>query len=268
MFTRKLQSVLAVVALVVLGGLLPAPAVAQQQFSQAQLESIGRRIWRNEAAGKVEGLTDWNTGENFASLGIGHFIWYPVGVTGPFEESFPRLLAYFQQSEVKVPQWLVAAKGCPWPNRQAFMKDRQSARMQELRQLLAGTVALQTQFIIQRLREAAPKMQAAAGPRGAAVARNMQLLSQTPAGNFAMIDYVNFKGEGLSAGERYNGHGWGLLQVLEEMQPVTSAEAAPAEFARASKAVLRRRVQNSPPARNEKQWLAGWLNRCDTYAQK
>ena len=36
----------------------------------------------------------WNPGEEFPSLGIGHFIWYPAGVDGPFIESFPRLLAF------------------------------------------------------------------------------------------------------------------------------------------------------------------------------
>ena len=29
-----------------------------------------------------------------------------------------------------------------------------------------------------------------------------------------MIDYVNFKGDGLKPTERYKGEGWGLLQVL------------------------------------------------------
>jgi len=32
-------------------------------------------------------------------------------------------------------------------------------------------------------------------------------------------------------------------------------------------AVLRRRVQNSPPDRHEARWLPGWLNRVQTYRQ-
>ncbi|MFZ4681922.1 MAG: hypothetical protein ACOYMS_05440, partial [Terrimicrobiaceae bacterium] len=47
------------------------------QLSDAQANEIGRRIWKNECAGSVDGLTSWNSGEDFASLGIGHFIWYP-----------------------------------------------------------------------------------------------------------------------------------------------------------------------------------------------
>ena len=55
---------------------------------------IGRKIWQNECGGTVAGLTSWNAGENFASLGIGHFIWYPAGARGPFEESFPVFVRY------------------------------------------------------------------------------------------------------------------------------------------------------------------------------
>jgi hypothetical protein len=52
-----------------------------------------------------------------------------------------------------------------------------------------------------------------------------------------------------------------------EMQTPDSAASAPRAFAEAAKTVLRRRVENSPPARNERQWLAGWLNRCDAYGR-
>ena len=52
---------------------------AAPPLGDAQLERIGKRIWSNECNGTVDGLTSWNTGENFASLGIGHFIWYPAG---------------------------------------------------------------------------------------------------------------------------------------------------------------------------------------------
>ncbi len=243
----------------------PMHAAAQGQLSSSDLERIGRRIWQNETAGSVEGLTSWNSGEDFASLGIGHFIWYPAGEVGPFEESFPQLIAYFQQSRVKVPDWLLSTRDCPWPNRDAFQGDKNSQRQKDLRELLSRTVKEQTQFIIARLHAAKPRMQAAAGQAASRVASNMQLLGQTAAGNFAMIDYVNFKGEGLKPEERYNGQGWGLLQVLAEMN-ARDASSAPRAFAEASKKVLTRRVENSPAARKERQWLQGWLNRCETYA--
>ncbi|MGI8906451.1 MAG: hypothetical protein ACR2IE_08180 [Candidatus Sumerlaeaceae bacterium] len=237
-----------------------------QAISTADLERIGRRIWQNECNGSVRGLTSWNSGEDFASLGIGHFIWYPAGQSGPFEESFPRLLEYYRQAGVTMPAWLQQTRGSPWTDRASFQRDHASVRQQELRDLLARTVAAQTQFIIARLDAAVPRMQAAAGRSSAHVAKNMQLLRTSAAGNFAMIDYVNFKGEGLQPSERYNGEGWGLLQVLMEMQPC-DASSAPRAFANAAKRVLARRVKNSPPARKEQQWLQGWSNRCETYAR-
>lgn len=268
MYSARLLGAILIFAAIVTPGTEHAVAQSapQSQMSASDLERIGKRIWQSECAGTVEGLTSWNSGEDFASLGIGHFIWYPPGNSGPFEESFPPLIAFLRQSGVTVPGWLLQTPDCPWPDRAAFIRDKNSQRQQELRKLLASTVPQQTQFIIARLKAAAPKMQAAAGEQGNRVAQNMQLLGQTAAGNYAMIDYVNFKGEGLKPEERYNGQGWGLLQVLMEMQAADAA-SAPRAFATASKAVLTRRVKNSSPARNEKQWLPGWLNRCDAYGR-
>jgi hypothetical protein len=76
---------------------------------------------------------------------------------------------------------------------------------------------------------------------------------------------VNFKGEGVLATERYAGQGWGLLQVLEGMTQESSGREAVKNFAQSARAVLKNRVRNSPPARNEARWLPGWLKRVDTY---
>jgi len=76
---------------------------------------------------------------------------------------------------------------------------------------------------------------------------------------------VNFKGEGVLATERYAGQGWGLLQVLEGMKQETTGREAVKNFAESAKAVLRNRVRNSPPERNEARWLPGWLKRVETY---
>jgi len=75
---------------------------------------------------------------------------------------------------------------------------------------------------------------------------------------------VNFKGEGVLHTERYQGQGWGLLQVLEAMDG-TSVSGAVDEFARAASAVLTRRVQNSPAERHESRWLSGWIRRVNSY---
>lgn len=236
-----------------------APAV---RLSDAQAREIGNRIWRNECAGTVEGLTSWNHGEDFASLGIGHFIWYPVGKSGPFEESFPWLLVYLRGEGVRLPPWLAEVRGCPWPDRGAFMADFQSPRMKELRQLLLDTIPQQARFAAMRLENALPKMLEAAPPgERARIRENFYRVAEQPLGMYALVDYVNFKGEGVSPTERYRGQGWGLLQVLEEMGPGPPMR----EFARAADKVLTRRVQNSPPERNEARWLPGWRNRLATY---
>jgi hypothetical protein len=234
----------------------------------AEAEAIGRKIWQNECGGTVSGLTSWNAGEGFASLGIGHFIWYPAGVEGPFEESFPKLIGYLQARRVAVLGWLATAPDCPWPDRAAFDRDADSPRMAELRRFLADTVSEQTGFIVARLEAALPLMlEAAPAADRERVKANFYAVAGSSNGVYALIDYVNFKGEGVKPTERYQGQGWGLLQVLQEMRGAPQGPAAAAEFSAAAKRVLSRRVANSPPARGEERWLEGWHNRCDTYAR-
>src|SRR5882757_5735527 len=90
-------------------------------LSDAELERIGKRVWQNECAGTREGLTSWNAGEDFASLGIGHFIWYAEGKRGPFEESYPPLASFLAANGAKVPDWMRGA--CPWKSRAEFQGD-------------------------------------------------------------------------------------------------------------------------------------------------
>ena len=239
------------------------------ELSRSDAMRIGRKIWQNECAGTVAGLTSWNTGENFASLGIGHFIWYPKGVRGPFEESFPDLMAYVANRAAKLPEVALRNRdGCPWQSRAQFNAASQSAEMKELRQFLAETVDLQAQFLVQRLQQALPKMLAKSRPAGGGnLQRQFDRVATTPQGCYALVDYVNFKGEGVLDSERYHGQGWGLLQVLEGMTGIESGRAAAQEFSSSAKKVLTQRVKNSPPERNEGRWLSGWLQRVNSYAQ-
>ena len=232
------------------------------RLSSAQMDRVGRRIWQNECGGTVAGLTSWNGGEDFASLGIGHFIWYPQGRSGPFAESFPPLMAFLAAHGIATPAW--ARGACPWPTKAAFEADRNGERQQELRALLSRTVRQQTEFIMARMEAALPKM-LGESKNPAAVQQAFHGLKQTPEGTFCLIDYVNFKGEGTSSKERYRGEGWGLLQVLENMPPSKTWEQMPGEFASAAKRVLSRRVANAPPERKEQRWLSGWHSRCDGY---
>src|SRR4051794_7962906 len=96
-------------------------AITAFALTPRELDSIGRRVWQNECGGTREGLTSWNQGEAFASLGIGHFIWYPKGQHGPFEESFPPLVKFLATTGAKVPAWLKAEDDCPWSTRAEFL---------------------------------------------------------------------------------------------------------------------------------------------------
>jgi len=136
--------------------------------------------------------------------------------------------------------------------------------MKQLRQFLAGTVDVQAEFLIARLQNALSKMLAEAEPADRAnVEQQFERMTRTPQGCYALVDYVNFKGEGVLHTERYQGQGWGLLQVLEQM-PADEDDAVK-EFSRAAVVVLKRRVANSPPERGEARWLPGWLNRVRSY---
>ncbi len=237
-------------------------AVRGLALSERELDSIGRRVWQNECAGTRDGLTSWNAGEDFASLGIGHFIWYPKGERGPFEESFPLLVRFLAANGAKVPPGLDGP--CPWSTRAEFMAAFHGEKLGALRELLAGTIHLQARFLAQRMDAALPKMlaAAAAGERENVRAQFARLVA-SGAGTFALIDYVNFKGEGTKESERYRGEGWGLLQVLVGMRG--SGAGAAREFGESASAVLARRVQNAPPERHEERWLAGWRARVRAY---
>ena len=237
-------------------------------LSHADVLKIGKRVWQNECSGTISGLTSWNQGEDFASLGIGHFIWYPKGRRGPFEESFPKLVNFASKRGAKLPNFLSkdSNQPCPWNSRAEFLQAQHAPDMNQLRQFLAGTIDLQAEFLMARLEGALPKMLAEAAP---ADRSNVQLqferLTRTPQGCYALIDYVNFKGEGVLHTERYQGQGWGLLQVLEAMHGTSDADAAN-EFARAAKSILTQRVHNAPAERHESKWLAGWLRRVNSYS--
>ena len=154
----------------------------------------------------------------------------------------------------------------PWESREELFKLRSIGNKDivELTNFLYNTKAIQVSFIFERLENSLEKMlEIADNPEN--VKKQFYRVAHSPNGLYPLIDYVNFKGEGTSRTETYNGDGWGLLQVLEKMKGTGSGKAALEEFSDSAKFVLERRVKNSDPARNEKKWLAGWLNRCNTY---
>lgn len=234
--------------------------LADSRSATVNYDLLGKRIWQNECACTVKGLVSWNDGEAFPSLGIGHFIWFPRGLKSPFKQSFPTFVAYAKKVGVKVPSYFEGA--APWPNKRAFLRDK-SGRADAMRRWLSQNVDVQARFIVQRSRNSLiPVVKAS---RSADVKARFLALARSQQGIYCLVDYVNFKGEGLRGSEIHNGVAWGLLQVLVEMRGRPQGSGATAEFSRAAKVVLRRRVANAPAYRNEQRWLNGWMKRCDTY---
>ncbi|MDP2380961.1 MAG: hypothetical protein Q8M35_10855, partial [Pseudohongiella sp.] len=231
---------------------------------------VADRIFANECNRQTSCLTSWNAGEDFPSLGIGHFIWYREGQQERFVESFPDLLGYYVARGVDIPAWISGLDGwnSPWANRDAFNADQNGPQLSELRQFLLETRGIQAEFIIRRLQQSLPLISAASTSPDE-VSRLFYALANAdvPKGMYALIDYVNFKGEGVAVSERYQGEGWGLLQVLENMLHAESDTPLLDQFARSARDVLARRIANAPPERGEERWRQGWNNRTLTYQQ-
>ncbi len=249
-------------------------AVAQAQapggvpLDGVQRRRIGMKIWQNESAGKVAGLTHWNEGEEFPSLGIGHFIWYPSGFNGRWTETWPEFVAFARNRGVRGIPSSALLPDCPWNDRGSFQRDFNGKVLTALRNWLAANIDVQTEFIMAKSRAALPRIMAAApADQRTRIRNNYGKVATTPNGVYALIDYVNFKGDGTNPRERYGGQGWGLMWVLMDMRTVSAGQDAAREFAAAAKRRLDLRVRNSPPERGEKRWTAGWHNRCNTYAQ-
>ena len=246
---------------------IPAAWGQLPQFNPQQMDWLGDRVFANECNRKFSCLTSWNEGEDFPSLGIGHFIWYKQQQNERFEETFPSLLAFYKKHGYELPSWLEALENsdAPWQNREQFLADLDSQRMRQLRDFLSSTTELQVLFIVERLHgSTADLFRGLEPPVRRAVETSFYEVanSQTPYGMYALIDYVHFKGTGISASERYQGEGWGLLQVLMELQ---GSVANLNDFVTAATRVLERRVANAPIQRKEQRWIAGWTNRLQTY---
>jgi hypothetical protein len=244
-----------------------SPGAVAADLSANQKAAIGKKIWQNECAGSVAGLTTWNAGEEFPSLGIGHFIWYPRGFRGRFEESWPEFVVFARRRGATLPA-VASEPHSPWSSKAEFQKDFKGPRLSALRTWLAANVGMQTDFIIARSRAALPKILAAAPPsERSRIEANYRKVATTSQGIYALIDYVNFKGEGIQAAEKYQGQGWGLMQVLGGMKEVAGGAPAASEFAASAKRILSRRIANSPAERGEKRWQQGWHSRCNTYGK-
>ena len=241
-------------------------------LDESQRAWLGDRIYKNECNHEVNCLTSWNSGENFLSLGIGHFIWYPEGQGGPFTETFPALVDFYHERGDQLPAWIEQLPGedpgAPWTSRDEFYRVFDELPLNQLREFLRNTTEVQVDFMLVRLQNALPRMLAtcpAAYQEDIEALFNRLAVTEPPYGIYALLDYINFKGEGTNPQESYQGAAWGLLQVLMEMLHEDGPGTDLEHFAEAAVHVLEQRVARAPPQRNEIQWLNGWRKRVMTY---
>jgi hypothetical protein len=241
------------------------------RLTDLDVTRIAEIIEQNETGGQARFLTYWSRNEPFPSFGIGHFIWVPPGMTVPFEPTFPAMLRYVD-ARVPAPDWLRQPDlSFPWRDRSHFYQAWSSKELESLRDWLMATKSHQAAFILQRFQtRLQTQLVELPDPVANALRQRLAPFFQFEAGMLALLDYANFKGIGANPRERYQGQGWGLLDVLQAM-PKTLFESQPGSaqllkgFIRAAKSVLEQRTRLAPPERNEQRWLEGWFQRLDGY---
>lgn len=235
---------------------------AYYQITKQEAAKIGLQIWNNESAGKLSELIFWN--EESLLLGIGHFVWSPKSKNDKLTNNFSDFIAFLKKQGVTIPLWLFNTSSSPWLTKQAFNKNKKTYKMRSLRTLMTNTIPQQVYFMLERLKLSLPKMldTVPTDKQRQLIYTQFKRLVQTPKGLYAMIDYANFQGTGIEPSKRYQGQGWGLLQVLEQM---SSKGKATEEFANAAEFILKKRIDNVPLSVNDTRWYSGWQNRINTY---
>lgn len=250
---------------------LPSHLTAQD------LDWVADKIYLNEANRQAKFLTHWNQGEAFPSFGIGHFIWLFSDTNPPFEATFPALVDYVSKTH-SPPKWLkeLTVFEPPWQTRRHFYQAWSSEELVSLRNWLEATQRQQAEFIYLRFQQA---LMAKLETLDQSLANQLKIkiaqLLKSKTGLFLMVDYHNFKGLGFNSKEVYQGFGWGLLNVINQM-PLPSdlkrgkkshdaidALAYEKSFVKVAKQTLQKRIDLSPPSRKESRWRAGWFKRLE-----
>jgi hypothetical protein len=238
------------------------------EISKANTLLVAQRVFKNECAIEKDCFLEWSVGEDFLSLGLGHFIWYPGNAPGIFKESFRSYLQYARDKGETFPAWLdkTPFPSCPWLTRKQFLSSKESQQYKDLLDFMTKTKPCQADYLIENTKRSLQKIiDAAPQDQRLRITKYLSQLSSNAQGLYAIIDYVNFKGSGIEDSERFQGQGWGLLQVLQGMHDMPTSQENLAEFVRSAKDVLKHRVSIAPMNRHEEKWLPGWLSRMDTY---
>jgi hypothetical protein len=252
-------------------------------LNKDQLLSLGYRMWNNYAGGTVDGLTKWDGSDadhQFMYLGIAQNIWLPEGSNSLFQADWPTVAQRLEELGCKIKPWML--KDCPWSTKEEFDEHFNGKKMTWLRTHLSKEkfVRAQAFCIAERLQRSIDPsspdslLTGLTADQSALVQKNFDLVAHCsdPLGIYALIDYVNFKGEGrLSGTEKFNGQGWGLLQVLLNMQaPAEGASDADVmkAFVQSAKFTLCQRVINhkiQDPTNNDVQYLDMWVAHLNDY---
>ena len=77
------------------------------EISKADTLLIAQRVFKNECADEKDCLIEWNKGEDFLSLGIEHFTWYPSNSPNNANEAYNSYLQYAKKSGEHLPDcWI------------------------------------------------------------------------------------------------------------------------------------------------------------------
>lgn len=236
-------------------------------ISFEEAKKVSEKIWQNECNHRIDQLTFWNIKEPFPSIGIGHFIWPPQSYNGTFSSGrFHKVVHFMKSKGAKVPDWLLKARYCPWETREDFYNAIDSKQMNELREFLVESTPYQTMYMLERLNKFFKDVMIELSDEEKILfADSFFKVANSPNGPYILIDYINFKHEGTNPQERYKGKGWGLLQVLQNMNHEITLTSPEDAFITSAREALLTRVKNSPNQEIEKTWIPNWLSRLETY---
>lgn len=246
-------------------------------------------------------FTEWGQGEDFPSLGLGHYIWYPEGTpkeAKKFEESFPQYIEFMLKNcNIAIPADLqdtshkqVILKieggklinGAPWKEKLSadgkegfdVLKKIPTSGASSLTKFLwtKENTDCQAKFQQKRLADAIAAMRAK--PTNPGMCSLIDGFMHDRNSYLAMLDYVNFKGDGNNPQKDFYVHKdkgtiqWGLKQVIESVVPGLNKNIQPPPcgpdgtsvdahtcFAKAAEATLKYRAENAMRFVNN-EWVA------------
>lgn len=190
----------------------------------------------------------WNSTEHFPSMGFAHFIWWTNTGHG---NSFYDMMSYITQSKwITVPPELKFLQNTNPPSNWKDLSSMQGdPKYSTITDFLSRNDVKKAGYDFIRDSRLYSLSQKLTGD----TLNKFNQLAKWPKGAYILIDYVNFKWEGLTGSNQ-----WGLKQVLENMSNPTDPVDAAKKFRDSAQKLLAAR-------RDSGKYIAGWTNRLNTY---